>query len=113
MPPRLLQLHPSAYQRLVRLSKEAERDGAYRVAKRSRAVALNSEGHTSGALEHFHSCYRVPKRVLNHASAFPGESCGNNSDMASSSASLVRAWTERSSSLSFDQAFSMGFRSGE
>ena len=48
MPPCLLQLHPSAYQRLVRLSKEAERDGAYRVAKRLRAVVLNSEGHTSG-----------------------------------------------------------------
>src|SRR5712692_6771129 len=31
---RLLRLHPSTYKRLVRLSKEAERDGAYRVAKR-------------------------------------------------------------------------------
>jgi transposase len=50
MLPRLLRLHPSTYQRLVRLSKEAERDGAYRVAKRLRAVVLNSEGHTSGAL---------------------------------------------------------------
>jgi transposase len=35
---------------LIRLSKEAERDGAYRVAKRLRAVVLNSEGHTSGKL---------------------------------------------------------------
>ena len=50
MVPRLLRLHPSTYQRLVRLSKEAEREGAYRVAKRLRAVVLNSEGHTSGAL---------------------------------------------------------------
>src|SRR5258708_39286729 len=50
MMPRLLKLHPSTYQRLVRLSKEAEREGAYRVAKRLRAVALNSEGHTSGEL---------------------------------------------------------------
>jgi transposase len=50
MLPRLLRLHPSAYQRLNRLSKEAERDGAYRVAKRLRAVVLNSEGHTSGEL---------------------------------------------------------------
>jgi hypothetical protein len=33
---RLLRLHPSTYQRLNRLSKEAERDGAYRVAKRLR-----------------------------------------------------------------------------
>ena len=34
MLPRLLRLHPSTYQRLIRLSKEAEKDGAYRVAKR-------------------------------------------------------------------------------
>jgi transposase len=50
MLPRLLQLHPSTSRRLTRLSKEAERDGAYRVAKRLRAVVLNSEGHTSGEL---------------------------------------------------------------
>lgn len=50
MLPRLLRLHPSTYRRLVRLSKEAEKDGAYRVAKRLRAVVLNSEGHSSGEL---------------------------------------------------------------
>jgi len=50
MLPRLLRLHPSTHQRLIRLSKEAERDGAYRVAKRLRAVVLNSQGHTSGEL---------------------------------------------------------------
>jgi transposase len=50
MEPRLLQLHPRTYQQLVALSKEAERDGAYRVAKRLRAVVLNSEGRTSGQL---------------------------------------------------------------
>src|SRR5580658_1433648 len=47
---RLLRLHPSTYKRLVRLSKEAERDGAYRVARRLQAVMLNSEGQTSGEL---------------------------------------------------------------
>src|ERR1039457_6760655 len=47
---RLLRLHPSTYKRLVRLSKEAERDGAYRVAKRLQAVVRNSEGQTSGEL---------------------------------------------------------------
>jgi len=47
---RLLRLHPSTYKRLGRLSKEAERDGAYRVAKRLQAVVLNSEGHSSGEL---------------------------------------------------------------
>ena len=50
MLPRLLRLHPSTYQRLIRLSKDAEKEGAYRVAKRLRAVVLNSEGHTSGKL---------------------------------------------------------------
>jgi hypothetical protein len=47
---RLLHLHPKTHGRLVRLSKEAERDGAYRVAKRLRAIVLNSEGRTSGEL---------------------------------------------------------------
>ena len=50
MLPRILRLHPGTYQRLLRLSKEAERDGAYRVAKRLQAVLLNSQGRTSGEL---------------------------------------------------------------
>jgi transposase len=50
MLPRLLRLHPSTHRRLIRLSKEAERDGAYRVAKRLQAVVLNAEGRTSGEL---------------------------------------------------------------
>ena len=50
MLPRVLRLHPKTYGRLVRLGKEAERDGAYRVAKRLQAVILNSEGRTSGEL---------------------------------------------------------------
>jgi len=50
MVPRLLRLHPQTYRRLIRLSKEAEQEGAYRVAKRLQAVYLNSEGRTSGDL---------------------------------------------------------------
>ncbi|OQC18580.1 MAG: hypothetical protein BWX70_03471 [Verrucomicrobia bacterium ADurb.Bin070] len=50
MLPRLLHLHPATHRRLIRLSKEAERDGAYRVAKRLQAVVLNAEGRTSGEL---------------------------------------------------------------
>ncbi len=50
MKPRLLHLHPKTYARLVRLHREAERSGAYRVAKRLQAVVLNSEGCTSGEL---------------------------------------------------------------
>ena len=34
----------------MRLGKEAERDGAYRVAKRLQAVVLNSDSHSSGEL---------------------------------------------------------------
>ena len=50
MLPRLLRLHPGTCRRLSRLIGEAEKDGAYRVARRLRAVVLNSEGHTSGEL---------------------------------------------------------------
>lgn len=50
MLPRFLHLHPATHRRLIRLSKEAERDGAYRVAKRLQAVVLNAEGRTSGEL---------------------------------------------------------------
>ena len=50
MEPRLLRLHPGTCRRLIALSKEAEKDGAYRVARRLRAVVLNSEGRTSGEL---------------------------------------------------------------
>lgn len=50
MLPRILRLHPKTYAKLIRLSKEAEREGVYRVAKRLQAVVLNSEGRTSGEL---------------------------------------------------------------
>jgi len=45
MRPRRLRLPPKTHDRLVRLCKEAERDGAYRVAKRLQAVIPNSEAH--------------------------------------------------------------------
>src|SRR2546425_924671 len=48
MVPRALELHPSTRKRLLRLTKEAERDGSYRVAKRLQAVVLNAEGHMIG-----------------------------------------------------------------
>src|SRR5947209_17810763 len=47
---RRVRLQPGTYKRLVGVSKEAEREGAYRVAKRLQAVVLNSEGRTSGEL---------------------------------------------------------------
>jgi hypothetical protein len=62
---------------------------------------------------HFHSYCDVPSRSLNQAAALSGVISGSLSEMAWSSASLLRALVERRSCLSFAQAFSMGFRSGE
>ena len=50
MVPRTLDLHPSTLKRLIRLSKEAEQDGSYRVAKRLQAVVMNAEGYSSGEI---------------------------------------------------------------
>ena len=50
MVPRTLELHPSTLKRLIRLSKEAEQDGSYRVAKRLQAVVMNAEGYSSGEI---------------------------------------------------------------
>jgi len=47
---RQLQLHPSTAKKLLRLKKEAEVDGVYRVARRLHAVVLNNDGHTSGKI---------------------------------------------------------------
>jgi transposase len=47
---RVLRLRRRTIDRLTRLRKQAEREGAYRVAKRLQAVVLNSEGRTSGEL---------------------------------------------------------------
>jgi len=37
--PRILHLHPKTYEHLICLRKQAERDGAYRVAERLQALA--------------------------------------------------------------------------
>ena len=50
MRPRALKLHPRTVQKLARLKKEAESDGAYRVAQRLHAVLLNHDGGTSGEI---------------------------------------------------------------
>jgi hypothetical protein len=44
------------------LSKDAERGGAYRVAKRLQAVVLNAEGRTSGELVAVRKAPRFTKR---------------------------------------------------
>ncbi|MBI1870816.1 MAG: helix-turn-helix domain-containing protein [Chlamydiae bacterium] len=47
---RFLQLHHRTTTKLIRDKKEAEKDGAYRVAKRIHAVLLNDGGKTSGEI---------------------------------------------------------------
>lgn len=50
MRPRILRLHYKTAEKLLRLRKEAEHDGAYRVAKRIHSVLLNNNGRTSGEI---------------------------------------------------------------
>jgi transposase len=64
MIPRTLELHPSTLKRLVRLRKEAEHDGSYRVAKRLQAVVMNAEGYSSGEIA------RILKAPRSKASAW-------------------------------------------
>ena len=53
MQARLLHLHFQTYDKLLRLKKAAEADGAYRVAKRLHAVTLNHDGLSSGQIADF------------------------------------------------------------
>lgn len=48
MLPRMIRLPRQRCAELTRLRKAAEREGAYRVAKRLHAVVLNAQGRTSG-----------------------------------------------------------------
>ena len=48
MRPRRISLRAGTVERLARVMREAESDGAYRVARRIHAVILNSDGRTSG-----------------------------------------------------------------
>jgi len=49
---RFIDLHYQTKAKLSRLRKQAEIEGAYRVAKRIHAVVLNSDEYTSGAIAH-------------------------------------------------------------
>jgi len=50
MQARLLHLHFRTYDKLRRLKKEAEADGAYRVARRIHAITLSDDGLSSGEI---------------------------------------------------------------
>jgi hypothetical protein len=45
-----LKLHHNTVKKLLRMKKESEVDGQYRVAKRIHAAILNHEGKTSGQI---------------------------------------------------------------
>lgn len=50
MKARILSIHHNTVKKLLRLKKEAEIAGEYRVAKRIHAMILNSDGKTSGEI---------------------------------------------------------------
>ena len=68
MRPGPIHLHPKTYQRLVGLRREAERYGAYRVAKRLRAVLLNADRRSSVRIEEILQAPRskVPEWLANY-----------------------------------------------
>lgn len=49
--------------RILRLKKEAETSGEYRIARRLHAVALNMEGHTSGDISNILDVHRNNVRI--------------------------------------------------
>jgi hypothetical protein len=61
MRPRELKLHPMTVRKLLRLRKEAEEDGAYRVARRIHAVILN---HDATPADRLRRCSRPRGRGL-------------------------------------------------
>lgn len=50
MKPRMIRLHYKTLRKLIYLKKKAQVNGAYRVARRIRAVILNHKGKTSGEI---------------------------------------------------------------
>lgn len=50
MRPRELSLHPMTAKGMLRLKREAEADGAHRVARRIHVVLLNHDGYSSGGI---------------------------------------------------------------
>ena len=50
MNPIFIKLHPKTEQKLISMEREAALDGSYRVAKRIRAILLNSQKKTSGEI---------------------------------------------------------------
>lgn len=92
MQPRLLKLHPATALKLSRLKKEAEEDGAYRVAKRLHSILLCAQEYTSGEiasliqaprskvslwLQHYEG-YGIEGLLEGHRSGRPPELSENN-----------------------------------
>jgi len=58
-----LKLHPNTVKKLLRMKKESEIDGQYRVAKRIHAALLNHEGNTSGQIA---KLLKAPRSKVSH-----------------------------------------------
>ena len=65
---RRLELHPKTVQKLLKMKKEAEIDGQYRIAKRIHATLLNHDGKTSGEISEILNAPRskVSQWLLNY-----------------------------------------------
>lgn len=63
MKPLFLKLHPNTIKKLLRMKKESEIDGQYRVAKRIHAAILNHEGNTSGKIAEL---LKAPRSKVSH-----------------------------------------------
>ncbi len=53
---RVIRLHHLTAKKLIRLRREAETDGAYRVARRIHSVLLNNDEYTSGGIASHRYC---------------------------------------------------------
>ena len=58
MKARLIRLHHKVLGKLIRLKKEADEAGEYRVAKRIHATLMNHDGKSSGEIRFFRELYR-------------------------------------------------------
>ena len=61
MKARILSIHKNTAKKLLRLKKEAEIDGEYRVAKRIHATLLSNDGKTSGEIS---SLLKLPRSCV-------------------------------------------------
>ena len=87
--PRIIKLHVKTKEKLIRLKKEAEQAGEYRVAKRLHAVLLNSQENTSTEISNMLNSPRscVCEWLKNYEQhgydgLLEGQRCGRESELS-------------------------------